>query len=71
VRTPQFLGRHRMTNIKSKISDLLVNAIMTIHSAEKQPKAGTAESQATEKSGEIQNDEKSESRTGLEQWNSG
>jgi hypothetical protein len=59
-----------MTNIKSKSSDLLVSATMTARFAEKQPKAGIAEPQATEKFGEIRSDEKSESWTGAERWNS-
>jgi len=59
-----------MTNTNSKSSDLRVNATTTIRFAEKQPKADIAESQATEKFGEIRSDEKSESGTGPERWNS-
>jgi len=50
-----------MTNTKNKGLDLRVNATTTIRFAEKQPKADIAESQATEKFGEIRSDEKSES----------
>jgi hypothetical protein len=59
-----------MTNTKSKSSDLQVNATTKIRFAEKQPKADIVESRATEKFGEIQSDEKSESWAGSERWNS-
>jgi hypothetical protein len=44
---------------------------MTAPSAEKHLKAAITEYQVMEKFGGIRKDEKSESWTGLEQWNSG